>query len=70
MVNFLGKLRIWSIFYTPYFNLVHNLSIVPIWSLTFQYCVNLVSTVNFWMKIDDAFNGQNKKLVFVDVTIH
>ena len=70
MVNFLGKLRIWFIFYTPYFNLVYNLSIVPIWSLTFQHCVNLVSTVNFWMKIDDTFNGQNKKLVFVDVTIH
>jgi len=22
------------------------------------------------MKIDDTFNGQNKKLTFVDVTIH
>ena len=67
---FLGKLRIWSLFYTPYFNLVPNFSIVSIWSLTFQYHVNLVLTIIFWMKIDNASNGQNKKLAFVDMTIH
>ena len=64
-----GKLHIWSLFYTSYFNLVSNFSIVSIWSLTFQYCVNLVFTIIFWMKIDDASNGQNKKLAFVDVKI-
>ena len=41
-----------------------------IWPLTFQYHVNLVLTIIFWMKIDDAFNSQNKKLAFFDVTIH
>ena len=65
----LGKLRIWSLSYTPYFNLVPNLLIVSIWSLTFQYRVNLVLTVNFLMKFDDTSNGQNKKLAFIDVTI-
>ena len=42
-----GKLRIWFLSYTPYFNLVHNLLIVSIWSLTFQYRVNLDFIVNF-----------------------
>ena len=65
----MGKLRIWFLSYTPYFNLVPNILIVSIWSLTFQYCVNLVLTVNFWMKIDDASNGQNKKLAFINVMI-
>ena len=67
---FLDKLRIWSLSYTPYFNLVSNFSIVSIWSLIFQYSVNLVPTIIFWMKIDDVSNGQNKKLAFVDETIH
>ena len=70
MWYFMDKLRIWSLSYTPYFNLVLNLSIVSIWSLTFQYHVNLVIIVIFWMKIDDMFNGQNKKLTFIDVTIY
>ena len=64
-----GKLHIWSLSYTPYFNLVPNFLIVSIWSLTFQYRVNLVLTVNFWMKFDDTSNGQNKKLAFIDVII-
>ena len=64
------KLRIWSLSYTLYFNLISNLSIVSIWSLTFQYCVNLVPAIIFWMKIDDMSNSQNKKVAFVDVTIN
>ena len=32
---YMGKLYIRSLFFTWYFNLVHNLSIVSIWSLTF-----------------------------------
>ena len=64
------KLRIWFLFYILYFNLIHNISIVSIWSLTFQYCVNLTPAIIFWMKIDDVSNGQNKKLAFVDVTIN
>ena len=70
----MDKLCIWSLSYTSYFNLVFNLSIVSIWSLTFQYHVNLVIIVIFWMKIDDAFNGQNKnfkkKIAFIDVTVY
>ena len=65
-----SKLHIQSLFYTSYFNLIPNLLIVTIWSLTFQYHVNLVLTIIFQKKIDDAFNGQNKKLAFVNVTIH
>ena len=65
-----GKLHIWSQFYIPYFNLVFNLSIVSIQSLIFQYHINLLLIIIFWMKIDDAFNSQSKKLAFVDVTIH
>ena len=64
-----GKLRIWFISCTPNFNLAFNFLIVSIWSLTFQYRVNLVLTVNFWMKIDDTSNSQNKKLAFINVTI-
>ena len=66
----MDKLCFWSLTYIPYFNLIHNLSIVSIWSLTFQCRVNLVPTVIFWMKIDDMSNGQNKKLAYVDVTIN
>ena len=64
------KLRIWFLFYILYFNLIHNISIVSIWSLTFQYRVSLAPAIIFWMKIDDVSNGQNKKLAFVDVTIN
>ena len=64
------KLRIWFLFYILYFNLIHNISIVSIWSLTFQYRVSLASVIIFWMKIDDVSNDQNKKLAFVDVTIN
>ena len=70
----MDKLRIWSLSYAPYFNLVFNLLIVSIWSLTFQYHVNLVIIVIFWMTIDDAFNGQNKKnfkkIAFIDVIVY
>ena len=41
-----------------------------IWFITFQYCINLVTAIIFWMKIDDVSNGQNKKLASVDVTIN
>ena len=64
------KLCIWFLFYTLYFNLIPNISIVSIWSITFQYRVSLALAVIFWMKIDDVSNGQNKKLAFVDVTIN
>ena len=64
-----AKVCIWSLSYTPYFNLVPIILIVSIWSLKFQYRVNLVLTINFWMKTDDTSNGQNKKLAFIDVTI-
>jgi len=43
---------------------------VSIWSPTFQYHVNLIILVIFWIKIDSASNGQNKKLAFIDVKIH
>ena len=32
---FKDKLRIWSLSYTLYFNLISNISIVSIWSITF-----------------------------------
>ena len=64
------KLCIWSLFYTLYFNLIPNISIVSIWPLTFQYHVNLALAFILWMKIDNVSNGQNKKLAFVDVTIN
>ena len=66
----MGKLHIWSLSYTLYFNLIPNLSIMSVWSLTFQYHVSLVSAVIFWMKIDDLSNCQNKKLVYANVTIN
>ena len=43
---------------------------MSIWSLTFQYHINLIHTIIFWMKIDDIFNDQNKKLVSVNVIIN
>ena len=61
---------IWSLSFILYFNLVDIFSIVSIWFLTFQYRVNLVSVVIFFMKIAYVANGQNKKLIFVDVAIN
>ena len=49
-----------SLTFTPYFNLVHNFSIVSIWSLTFQCRFNLVSTVISQIKIPNMTNNQNK----------
>ena len=65
----MDKLRIWFLSFTPYFNLVSNLSIVSIWSLNFQCHVNLVSTVIFQMEIAEVINGQNKKLVYYHINI-
>ena len=59
-----------SLSFTPYFNLVSNLSIVLIWSLTFLCYVNLVFTVIFWMEIADVANGQNKKFVYCHIDYH
>jgi len=51
--------------------LIFNLLIGSIQSITFQYYVNLIiAFIIFWMKIDDVFNGQNKKLAYVDVRIN
>ena len=52
-----GKLHFLSLSYTLYFNLILNFSIMLIWYLTFQYRVNLVTAIIFWMKIDDVLNG-------------
>ena len=68
--KFLGKLHIWFLSYTLYFNMIPNLLIVSIWSITFQYCDNLVHVIVFWKKIDGMSNGQNKKLASIDVTIN
>ena len=61
---------IWSLSFILYFNLVDIFSIVSIWFLTFQCRINLVSVVIFFMKIAYVANGQNKKLIFVDVAIN
>ena len=50
----IDKLHIWPLSFTPYFNLVSNISIVLIWSLTFQYHNNLVLTIFSLMKIVDV----------------
>ena len=57
-----GKLCIWSLSFTSYFNLVSNISIMLISSLTFQCHVNLVYIVISLIEIADVENGQNKKL--------
>ena len=57
----MGKICIWSISFTPYFNLVSNFSIVLIWSMSLSFR---------WKLIADMANGQNKKLVSVDVAIN
>ena len=41
------------------FHFNSNISIVSIWYLAFYCHVNLVTTVIFWMKINDVFNDQN-----------
>ena len=47
-VNYIkGKLHIWFLSFTLYFNLVHNFLIVLIWPLTFWCRVNLVPAVIF-----------------------
>ena len=64
------KITFLSLSYILYFNLIHNISILSIWFLIFQYHVNIVIAIIFWMKINNVFNGQNNKLVFVDVRIN
>lgn len=49
---------IWFIFFTLYFNLVANLLIILIWSLTFQYHINLVTVIIFLIEIADVTNNQ------------
>ena len=67
MVNYilgpysLHHILIWSI---------HNFSIMLIWSLTFQCCVNLVIVVISSMEIANVANGQNKKLISIDMKIN
>ena len=65
----MGKLCILSLSFTPYLNLVLNLSIMSIWSLTFQYHVNLVPFIISWTKIADMANSQNKKLVYCHIDV-
>ena len=60
---FFGKLSVWLLSFALYFNLIHNISIVLILSLTFHCHVNLVFAVISWIKIADIANGRNKKLV-------
>ena len=43
--------------FTPYINLVPNLLMVLIWSLTFQYRVILVLAIIPWMEKFDVSNG-------------
>ena len=62
-----GKLCVLSLSFISYFNLISNLSIILISSLTFQCYVNLVFAVISWMEITNVVNSQNKKLVFVNL---
>ena len=64
------KITFLSLSYILYFNLIPNISILSIWSLIFQYHVNIVIAIIFWMKINNMFNGQNNKLAFIDVRIN
>ena len=57
----------WSLSLIIYFNLVLNISIVSIWSLTFQSRVNLVYVIIYWMKINDMSNSHNKILVYCHI---
>ena len=65
----MGKLCILSLSFTPYLNLVLNLSIVSIWYLNFQCHVNLVSSIISWIEIADMANSQNKKLVYCHINV-
>lgn len=57
--------------FTPYFNLASILLIVSILSLTFQYCVNLVTTIISLMEIAGVTNGKKKKkFSSVDIAIN
>ena len=41
---------------------LYSLHHISIWSLTFQFRVNLVPAIISWMEITDVANGQNKKI--------
>jgi len=60
----MGKLQSWSIFFTPYFNLVPNISIVSIWSLTFSMLCQFSLPIP-WMKKADVLNKTIKKIFFM-----
>ena len=60
----MGKICIWFLSFKPYFNLVHNISIL---SIIFQCHVNLVSTAISWMEIANMANRQNKKFVYCHI---
>ena len=64
------KITFLSLSYILYFNLIPNISILSIWSLIFQYHVNIVIAIIFWMRINNMFNGQNNKLAFIVVRIN
>ena len=63
--NYLVKTTYLVLFFTLYFNLWYNFSIVSI-----QCHINLIFDVISRMKIANIANDQNKKLVFVDATIN
>lgn len=63
--NYLEETTYFALFFTLYFNLLYNFSIVSI-----QCYINLVFDVVFGMKITNIANDQNKKLIFVDMTIN
>ena len=65
-----NKLCILSLSFISYFNLISNLSIILISSLTFQCYVNLVPTIISLIEIADVENGQNKKLVYCHININ
>ena len=65
----MGKLCILFLSFTPYLNLVLNLSIVLIWSLNFQCHFNLVLSIISWTEIADMANSQNKKLVYCHIDV-
>ena len=65
----MGKLCILFLSFTPYLNLVLNLSILSIWFLNFQCHVNLVPSIISWTEITDMANSQNKKLVYCHINV-
>ena len=65
----MGKLCILFLLFTPYLNLVFNFLIVSIWSLNFQYLVNLVPFIISWTEITNMANNQNKKLVYCHIDV-